>query len=460
MAVIASVNPSVPLSSARSTFRLNQIDQIRANGIGDHIPLPQLAVCGDQSTGKSSVLERVTGLDFPRQDGLCTRFATKIVLRHCTGPMEITATIRPGTNRCQEMRETLEKYRNVIRDFNVLPRVIEEVAALMGIRGFCDSSDARSFALDVLRIDVRGPVGLHLTIVDLPGLISVESDEQSTEDIDAVHRLVETYMESHRTIILAVAQAGNDVANQPVIRKSRKYDPHGLRTIGIITKPDLINKAPNQFYGCAARTLQPECAYSATLSTSTISNGKRGGFSGGDDKADDDETYTDEGEEDAATADKPSKLSLWDAVQTYPELAVDELEDCAKPKLPPQATKRRQLLAPDRVDDTGVLVAGKRLDSTRNVKPLPFSETGRPTWEEFMEPKQPDKNRSMSTRVGWDCAAPLTTPERMLLLWSRRACSSEGSPTNADTLSREEKSSRHRTPSDPLDRHSASARAG
>ncbi|KAF4419021.1 Interferon-induced GTP-binding protein Mx [Colletotrichum fructicola] len=156
--------------------------------------------------------------------------------------MEITATIRPGTNRCQEMRETLEKYRNVIRDFNVLPRVIEEVAALMGIRGFCDSSDARSFALDVLRIDVRGPVGLHLTIVDLPGLISVESDEQSTEDIDAVHRLVETYMESHRTIILAVAQAGNDVANQPVIRKSRKYDPHGLRTIGIITKPDLINK--------------------------------------------------------------------------------------------------------------------------------------------------------------------------------------------------------------------------
>ncbi|KZL85750.1 interferon-induced gtp-binding protein mx2 [Colletotrichum incanum] len=242
MAVIASVNPAVPLSSARSTFRLNQIDQIRANGIGDHIPLPQLAVCGDQSTGKSSVLERVTGLPFPRQDGLCTRFATEIVLRHCTGPMEITATIRPGTNRCPEMRETLEKYRNVIRDFNVLPRVIEEVAALMGIRGFCDSEDARSFALDVLRIDVRGPVGLHLTIVDLPGLISVESDEQSTEDIDIVHRLVETYMESHRTIILAVVQAGNDVANQPVIRKSRKHDPHGLRTIGIITKPDLINK--------------------------------------------------------------------------------------------------------------------------------------------------------------------------------------------------------------------------
>ncbi|KAH0421643.1 dynamin GTPase [Colletotrichum camelliae] len=191
------------------------------------------------STTRTIIMQR---LPFPRQDGLCTRFATEIILRHSTGPMEITATIRPGTNYSPEMRETLENYCNIIQDFKALPYVIEEVAALMGIRSFCDSADARSFALDILRIDVRGPVGLHLTIVDLPGLISVESDEQSTEDIDIVHRLVETYMESHRTIILAVVQAGNDAANQPVIRKSRKHDPHGLRTIGIITKPDLINK--------------------------------------------------------------------------------------------------------------------------------------------------------------------------------------------------------------------------
>lgn len=194
--------------------------------------------------------------------------------------------------------------------------------------------------------------------------------------------------------------------------------------------------------------------------------------SGADDHADDYENYTDEDEnENAATAAKPSKLSLWDAVQTYPELAVNTLEsilglneqnfinfrECAKLRSPPQATKRRQLLAPDRVDEAGVLVPGKRFDSGRGAVPLP--QTRELTWEDLMEPKQPEKDRSMSTRVGWDCAAP-TALDRMLNLSERGARSSEGSPTNADTLSREERRSRHRTPSDPLDRRSASAREG
>jgi hypothetical protein len=70
------------LQSSRKSERLNQIDRVRANGIGDHIALPQLVVCGDQSVGKSWVLEGISGIPFPRQDGLCTRFATQIVLRH------------------------------------------------------------------------------------------------------------------------------------------------------------------------------------------------------------------------------------------------------------------------------------------------------------------------------------------------------------------------------------------
>ncbi|KAH8743124.1 hypothetical protein F5883DRAFT_357059, partial [Diaporthe sp. PMI_573] len=57
------------------------IERVRANGVGDLVALPQLAVCGDQSTGKSSVLEAITGFPFPRQEGLCTRFPTEIILR-------------------------------------------------------------------------------------------------------------------------------------------------------------------------------------------------------------------------------------------------------------------------------------------------------------------------------------------------------------------------------------------
>ena len=48
-------------------------------------------------------------------------------------------------------------------------------------------------------------------------------------------------MQNRRTIILAVVQANNDIANQGIIQKSKKFDKPGQRTVGIITKPDLIN---------------------------------------------------------------------------------------------------------------------------------------------------------------------------------------------------------------------------
>jgi len=81
---------------------------------------------------------------------------------------------------------------------------------------------------------------MPLTAVDLPGLIAVNEDNE--DDVDLVTDMVETYLRSRRTIILAVVQAGNDVQNQNIIQKARKYDPSGSCTVGIITKPDLINK--------------------------------------------------------------------------------------------------------------------------------------------------------------------------------------------------------------------------
>ena len=61
------------LHSAKSTRRLEQIAGLRVREIGDHVDLPQLVVCGDPSAGKSSVLEGITGLPFPRLDGMCTK---------------------------------------------------------------------------------------------------------------------------------------------------------------------------------------------------------------------------------------------------------------------------------------------------------------------------------------------------------------------------------------------------
>lgn len=232
------IGDELHLQTNRTSERLNQIDRVRANGIGDHVALPQLVVCGDQSAGKSSVLEGITGIPFPRQDGLCTRFATEIILRHDSKEQRAVATIIPHASRTIEDKTRLSAFRHQIREFTELPSIIEAAATLMGIRGHSADSDAPAFSADVLRLELVGRTGLHLTVVDLPGLISVSDVE---DDVQIVANLVDSYLENSRTIILAVVPASSDIDTQGIIQRARHFDKEGHRTVGIITKPDLIN---------------------------------------------------------------------------------------------------------------------------------------------------------------------------------------------------------------------------
>ncbi|KAL3466423.1 P-loop containing nucleoside triphosphate hydrolase protein [Aspergillus heterothallicus] len=222
------IGDKLGLQTSRTSARLNQIDRIRANGL----------VCGDQSAGKSSVLEGITGIPFPRQDGLCTRFATEISLRHQPGEQRATAMIIPHVSRSEEERERLGAFRRQIHDFTEIPNIIEEASALMGLRGHTADLDAPAFSADILRLELIGNTGLHLTIVDLPGLISVSENE---EDVKLVRDLVDSYLENSRTIILAVVPASSDVDTQGILQRARHFDQAGCRTVGIFTKPDLIN---------------------------------------------------------------------------------------------------------------------------------------------------------------------------------------------------------------------------
>lgn len=80
---------------------LQKIDKLFACGVGDYIALPQLVVVGDQSSGKSSVLEGLTNLPFPRDSGLCTRFATQITFRRAQ-ETNISVSIIPSKDASQE----------------------------------------------------------------------------------------------------------------------------------------------------------------------------------------------------------------------------------------------------------------------------------------------------------------------------------------------------------------------
>ncbi|KAJ6257355.1 Dynamin [Drechslerella dactyloides] len=241
MSAMSLVSSSEKANKSKSF--LQKVAELRAHGVGDHISLPQLVVCGDQSAGKSSVLEGITGIPFPRNDGVCTKFATEITLTHNDGgETTIKATIIPHASRSEEEKARISSSNWTLPNFGELPSVISQVGEIMGLRGFGRNATGPAFGLDVLSIKVSGPTERHLTVVDLPGLIAVSNDEQTDEDVRIPERLVDQYIRSSRTIIIAIVQAGNDIANQKIIQKAREVDANGERTVGVITKPDLINK--------------------------------------------------------------------------------------------------------------------------------------------------------------------------------------------------------------------------
>jgi hypothetical protein len=189
------------------------------------------------------VLEGLSGIPFPRDDGVCTRFPTEIIITHDEhGSQTITASIIPHNARTDASKAELKAFSRSIQSFDELPEVISSAGTVMGLRGFSNNDTGPSFSMDVLQIKVSNQSGLHLSIVDLPGLIAVASDVQTEADVETVQHMVTSYIEKPRTIILAVVQAGNDIANQSIIRKSKEFDKTGRRTVGIITKPDLINE--------------------------------------------------------------------------------------------------------------------------------------------------------------------------------------------------------------------------
>lgn len=226
----------VTLQSKDHEEILDAIDQLRAEGISKYLNLPQLIVCGDQSSGKSSVLEAISGLGFPSKDNLCTRFATELILRR-SNQAGVSVTIQPDENRPLAEIEAIRQFRSptvALENFAAIVRSAEEV---MGV-----NQSTRGFFKDVLRVEVTGPRQPHLTLVDLPGLYHAPDDNQDDEGVELVEALVSSYMRNERSIILAVISAKSDLALQKVTAFTRKIDPERERTLGIITKPDTLPK--------------------------------------------------------------------------------------------------------------------------------------------------------------------------------------------------------------------------
>ncbi|KAI1139186.1 P-loop containing nucleoside triphosphate hydrolase protein [Hypoxylon sp. FL0543] len=231
---------AMPLQSKDHKTLMDIVDKLRSKGINRYVNLPQIVVCGDQSSGKSSVLQAISGMSFPIKDNLCTRFATELILRHTDEHAEekCRVTILPGPDRSDQEKTRLEQFQHTeIPDQYNIGALVDEAKEVMGI----GIDRGKTFCKDVLRIELSGPAQPHLTIVDLPGLFRAGNKEQSAEDAAIVQSLVLSYMKNPRSIILAVVSAQSNFALQEVTQHAREIDTRGIRTLGLVTKPDTLD---------------------------------------------------------------------------------------------------------------------------------------------------------------------------------------------------------------------------
>ncbi|KAK3381014.1 P-loop containing nucleoside triphosphate hydrolase protein [Podospora didyma] len=207
---------------------LDTIDELRGLHLHGVIDLPQLIVVGEQSTGKSSVLEAISRVQFPVHGGICTRFATELILRPSR---ETKVEVRIKDERLDDA------FNQTTFSRDDLPGIIEKAKQRMGVG---DGLDA--YSEDVLQIKISGPDVPQLTLVDLPGFYRSEAENQRSEGMVVVNRLVAKFMEQKKSIILAVLSADREYVSHQVLNDAKKHDPARERTLGVITKPDRLEE--------------------------------------------------------------------------------------------------------------------------------------------------------------------------------------------------------------------------
>ncbi|CAL5358266.1 unnamed protein product [Camellia sinensis] len=207
---------------------VNKLQDIFAQlGSQSTIELPQVAVVGSQSSGKSSVLEALVGRDFlPRGSDICTR--RPLVL-------QLLQTKRKPDGSEEEYGEFLHLPSKRFYDFNEIRREIqaETDREAGGNKGVSDKQ---------IRLKIFSPNVLDITLVDLPGITKVPVGDQPSDIEARIRTMIMSYIKLPSCLILAVTPANSDLANSDALQIAGNADPDGYRTIGIITKLDIMDR--------------------------------------------------------------------------------------------------------------------------------------------------------------------------------------------------------------------------
>ena len=228
---------------------VNKLQDLVFNTIGnDSLDLPQIVVVGSQSSGKSSVLENIVGRDFlPRGSGIVTRRPLVLQLINIPADEEDTTNGNSDAHtphsaasvaEYQEWAEFLHIPSRKFTDFGQVRSEIEnETARIAG--------NNKGINRQPINLKIFSPHLLNLTLVDLPGLTKVPIGDQPADIEKQTRTLISEYIAKPNSIILAVSPANVDLVNSESLKLARHVDPMGRRTIGILTKLDLMDHGTN-----------------------------------------------------------------------------------------------------------------------------------------------------------------------------------------------------------------------
>nr|WLR81519.1 interferon-induced GTP-binding protein Mx4 [Andrias davidianus] len=206
---------------------IDLIDSLRALGIEKELALPAIAVIGDQSSGKSSVLEALSGVTLPRGSGIVTRCPLELKLKKAGCSDEWSGKI---------------SYEGHTKELNSPSEVENEIVKAQDAL----AGGGVGISHELISLEVSSPDVPDLTLIDLPGIARVAVGNQPKDIGAQIKRLISKFIERQETINLVVVPSNVDIATTEALEMARQVDPSGERTLGILTKPDLVDKGTEE----------------------------------------------------------------------------------------------------------------------------------------------------------------------------------------------------------------------
>lgn len=207
------------------------------------LSLPRLVVVGTQSSGKSSVLNSIMGMDFlPTGKNMVTRTPLDIRL------IKLDSNVTEGMVEFghYEDADWICSDEEKIKITVPLPKKeeINKIREIIGKKTISLAGPGMNINSTPIYIKIYSKDVPNLNLIDLPGLTMVAcKDKGQPADIkERIEQLVTSYIKESKTIAIAVMQAKSDLETDIGLALIKKYDSTGQRTIGVLTKPDLMNK--------------------------------------------------------------------------------------------------------------------------------------------------------------------------------------------------------------------------